>query len=70
MTIDGKAYLYKADNGIVDGFAGLDAAGVEAEDGATPVDTAPSRHVYELHDDGTASELCAWKAVKRPEEFL
>lgn len=70
IDIEGRFYLYKADNGFVDGFTSVGADGVEAEDGATDGDTAPSRHIYELHNDGTAMELCAWKAHKRPEEFL
>ena len=70
IEIAGRFYLYKADNGFVSGFTSVGADGVEAEDGATDGDTAPSRHIYTLHNDGTATELCAWKAVKRPEEFL
>ena len=70
MQIEGKFYLYKADNGFISSYPNVDAAGVEAMDGASYVDSGPSRHIYELQDDGTAKELCAWKARKRPEEFL
>lgn len=70
IDIAGKFYLYKADTGFISGFPNFDVAGVEAIDGAIPGDPASTRHIYELHNDGTAVELCAWNAHKRPEEFL
>ncbi len=70
IATGGRIYLYKADNLLVNSFINGDVAALEAVAGAQDWNTASSRHLYELHRYGTVTEICSWRARKRPEEFL
>jgi len=70
IAVGGKIYVYKADVLLVSSFIIGDAKALEAVRGAQDWSTEATRHLYELHPDGTATEICGWRARKRPEEFL
>ena len=70
IAIGGRVYLYKADNFLVSSFIRDDVIALERESGAQDWNDQASRHLYALHPDGTVTQICSWRARKRPEEFL
>jgi len=70
ISAGGHVYLYRADVGYISSFINFHAPELETIAGAVDGDPEPTRHLYRLSPDGTATEICGWAARKRPEEFL
>lgn len=70
LSLGGRTYLYVTMVGTEDALP-MPLAFQEKWQGMWgPGFDQPTRRIFELHPDGTASELCGWTPRQRPEEYL